>query len=262
MTRPGLDSRSCRWPALVPCGRRRRSSLRAPRRESARHNCHRSCVRHGSRHDGCRSVAIAATTTVVDEMRTAMAARFVAGPDRRRRGSTPCGAATAVALRFESVRRRLCLRAGRRWQRQRRTHGRNSARASIDRWGRPSVCATSFPECASSWRRGCRTPTARLSPADGVRIGSSRLLTMSADGTATSGTLYIRGRRGQYAVRVLGATGRTRMLQYWQGTAYGSAVNRPSGRHALRPAGDRGHARRFCGQAMRCRSSTSAPAVR
>ncbi len=36
---------------------------------------------------------------------------------------------------------------------------------------------------------------------------------MSADGTATSGTLYVRGRKGQYAVRVLGVTGRTRMLQ-------------------------------------------------
>jgi len=52
---------------------------------------------------------------------------------------------------------------------------------------------------------------------DGVRIGSSRLLTLSADGTATSGTLYIRGRHAQYAVRVLGATGRTRMLQYSAG---------------------------------------------
>ncbi len=53
---------------------------------------------------------------------------------------------------------------------------------------------------------------------DGLRIGTARILTMSSDGTATSGTLYIRGRRGQYAVRVLGATGRTRMLQYDTGS--------------------------------------------
>jgi hypothetical protein len=52
---------------------------------------------------------------------------------------------------------------------------------------------------------------------DGVRIGSAHILTMGEDGTATSGTLYIRGRRGQYAVRVLGVTGRTRMLQYLAG---------------------------------------------
>jgi prepilin-type N-terminal cleavage/methylation domain-containing protein len=50
--------------------------------------------------------------------------------------------------------------------------------------------------------------------ADGVRIGTSRILTVSPDGTATSGTLYVLGRRAQYAVRVLGATGRTRVLKY------------------------------------------------
>jgi prepilin-type N-terminal cleavage/methylation domain-containing protein len=50
--------------------------------------------------------------------------------------------------------------------------------------------------------------------ADGVRIGTSRILSLSPDGTATSGTLYLQGRRAQYAVRILGATGRTRVLKY------------------------------------------------
>jgi type II secretion system GspH-like protein len=49
---------------------------------------------------------------------------------------------------------------------------------------------------------------------DGVRIGAARILTMSPDGTATAGTLYLHGRRSQYAVRVVGATGRVRVLQY------------------------------------------------
>jgi prepilin-type N-terminal cleavage/methylation domain-containing protein len=50
---------------------------------------------------------------------------------------------------------------------------------------------------------------------DGVRIGASRLLVVNADGTATSGTLYLRGRgRSQYAVRVLGVTGRIRVLKF------------------------------------------------
>jgi type II secretory pathway pseudopilin PulG len=49
---------------------------------------------------------------------------------------------------------------------------------------------------------------------EGVRIGTAKILTMSPDGTATSGTLYLQGRRAQYAVRVLGATGRTRVLEY------------------------------------------------
>jgi len=54
--------------------------------------------------------------------------------------------------------------------------------------------------------------------ADGVRIGTARILTMSPDGTATSGTLYVQGSRAQYAVRVLGATGRTRVLKYEPGS--------------------------------------------
>ena len=53
---------------------------------------------------------------------------------------------------------------------------------------------------------------------DGIRVGSSRILTLGPDGTATSGTLYLHGRRGQYAVRVLGATGRTRVLRFDTGT--------------------------------------------
>jgi prepilin-type N-terminal cleavage/methylation domain-containing protein len=54
----------------------------------------------------------------------------------------------------------------------------------------------------------------RTDSTDGVRIGTSRILTLSPNGTATSGTLYIRGRRAQYAVRVFGMTARTRVLQY------------------------------------------------
>ena len=57
----------------------------------------------------------------------------------------------------------------------------------------------------------------RTTNTDGVRIGTPRILTMSPDGTATSGTLYLQGRHAQYAVRVLGATGRTRVLKYETG---------------------------------------------
>jgi hypothetical protein len=49
---------------------------------------------------------------------------------------------------------------------------------------------------------------------DGVRIGSARLLTLGPNGTATSGTLYLHGRRLQFAVRVFGVTGRARVLRY------------------------------------------------
>lgn len=50
---------------------------------------------------------------------------------------------------------------------------------------------------------------------DGVRVGTSRLLVMNPDGTSSSGTLYLHGRdRAQYAVRVLGVTGRVRLLRF------------------------------------------------
>jgi type II secretory pathway pseudopilin PulG len=53
------------------------------------------------------------------------------------------------------------------------------------------------------------------SSGDPVRTGSSSLLSFTPAGTATSGTIYIRGRDGsRFAVRVLGATGRTRVLRY------------------------------------------------
>lgn len=52
---------------------------------------------------------------------------------------------------------------------------------------------------------------------DGVRIGTARILTTGPDGTATAGTLYVRGKHAQYAVRVLGTTGRVRVMEYRRG---------------------------------------------
>jgi hypothetical protein len=60
---------------------------------------------------------------------------------------------------------------------------------------------------------------------DPVQIGSTALLSFSPTGSSTSGTLFIRGRRGhQFAVRVLGATGRTRILEFSFGA--GTWLNR------------------------------------
>jgi hypothetical protein len=50
---------------------------------------------------------------------------------------------------------------------------------------------------------------------DPIRLGSGNIASFSALGTASSGTLYIRSRRdAQYAVRIFGETGRTRMLKF------------------------------------------------
>jgi hypothetical protein len=50
---------------------------------------------------------------------------------------------------------------------------------------------------------------------DPVRIGSTNLLSFSPLGTATPGTIYVRSHDGlQLAVKITGATGRTRLLRY------------------------------------------------
>lgn len=58
-----------------------------------------------------------------------------------------------------------------------------------------------------------------LGGGDGLQVGGD-LLSFSSSGTATSGSVYIRGPdASQFVVRVLGATGRTRVLRYDPGRA-------------------------------------------
>jgi type II secretory pathway pseudopilin PulG len=50
---------------------------------------------------------------------------------------------------------------------------------------------------------------------DPVRLGSSNMASFSAKGTSSTGTLYIRGKgASQYAVRLFGETGKTRILRF------------------------------------------------
>ncbi len=54
---------------------------------------------------------------------------------------------------------------------------------------------------------------------DPLRIGSSNLLSFAPLGTATSGSVYVRGADGtQFAIRILGATGRVRVQRYQAST--------------------------------------------
>ena len=54
---------------------------------------------------------------------------------------------------------------------------------------------------------------------DPIRLGAGSFASFSAMGTSSSGTVYIRGRRdAQYAVRIFGETGKTRMLKFERST--------------------------------------------
>jgi type II secretory pathway pseudopilin PulG len=49
---------------------------------------------------------------------------------------------------------------------------------------------------------------------DPIRLGASNLASFSSNGTATSGSVYIRGRHAQYVVRLFGTTGKVRILKF------------------------------------------------
>lgn len=58
-------------------------------------------------------------------------------------------------------------------------------------------------------------PGEPFNPADPIQIGSSTFVSFSPIGSCTSGTVFIRAlQRQQFAVRILGATGRTRILRF------------------------------------------------
>lgn len=158
-------------------------------------------------------IALPMTNDAVDELRTAAAARYLAGQIRNGRMDAIKRSAV-VALRFEAASTDYTFASY-------IDGNRNGVRTAdisrgVDR-------ALTSPHRLRDLFAGVHFSLDAAVPdvdgnkgggTDGVRIGTARILTTSPDGTATSGTLYVRGRRAQYAVRVLGATGRTRVLKY------------------------------------------------
>jgi type II secretory pathway pseudopilin PulG len=73
-----------------------------------------------------------------------------------------------------------------------------------------------FPRVAFGIAAGVTDPESGAPLAGSpLKIGGSGILSFGPDGTATSGTLYVRGPgEQQYAVRILGATGRSRVLRF------------------------------------------------
>ena len=163
------------------------------------------------------AIAVPMLGNILDEMRTSLAAQYLAGRVRNLRFEA-IRRSTAIALRFEAGMPDYTFAPF-------ADGNRNGLRtAEILDGTDPSLGSTErLSDNFSSVRFGLIDgipDVDGVSPAgtEGVRIGLSRILTMAPNGTATSGTLYIRGERSQYAVRVLGATGRTRVLRYDRGT--------------------------------------------
>ena len=163
------------------------------------------------------AVSIPVTAGALDELRTSMAARYLEGRIMNAR-ATAVKRSARIGLRFEPVDTdcRIAEYVD--------GNGNGVRAADIASGVDPEVAQAEFigslfPGVGFGLHTG--VPDVDGSPStgsDGLRIGSSRILTLGPDGTATSGTLYVRGRRGQYAVRILGITGRTRVLRFHPGT--------------------------------------------
>jgi prepilin-type N-terminal cleavage/methylation domain-containing protein len=160
----------------------------------------------------CLTMAIPLTQTAVDEIRTAAAARHVAEQIAGARLDAVRRSA-AVGFRFEprgADYRFTTYVDG-------NANGLRSAEitSGADRLSaRPEYLGEKHANVRFGLRPGVADLDGGRGSEDGVRIGSARILTLSPDGTATSGTLYVRGRRSQYAIRILGATARVRVFQY------------------------------------------------
>jgi len=158
-------------------------------------------------------VALPLTGSAIDELRTLAAARYLAGRIVQSRMHA-ITRSTSVALRFEPSSPDYVFTP------YADGNGNGVRAADIHRGLDPPVgVPTRLGDNFSGVRFGLLPGLPDVDgvadgSTEGVRIGTARILTMSANGTATSGTLYVQGRRAQYAVRVLGATGRTRVLKF------------------------------------------------
>jgi type II secretory pathway pseudopilin PulG len=99
---------------------------------------------------------------------------------------------------------------------------RNGVRAAditngVDRQVTPWAClGDDFPRAAIGIAPGVTDPeSGALLTGSPLKLGGSGILSFGPDGTASSGTVYVRGpATQQFAVRILGATGRSRVLRF------------------------------------------------
>jgi Tfp pilus assembly protein FimT len=201
-------------------------------RESARPRLRPGRCRPRCRASSCRGfslidlllvIGIAATTTAfavpefaaaMDEYRTLGAARYVSSQFHRTRAEAVARSAN-TAVRFEP--------SGGSYTFSTYVDGnRNgvSVREIADGIDPRLASGTSLKEQFSGVDFG--TTAAMPSPeettlddGDPIRFGAGHMVVFTAHGTATPGSVYIKGSRGaQYALRVFGDTGKTHLLKF------------------------------------------------
>ena len=157
-------------------------------------------------------MAVPLTARAIDDSRVRSAAGFLAGRLRAARQQAVAGN-RSVALVFDRV--------GPRWVFRLCSDGNDNGVRRADIAGGHDVCIGTtqvsdlFPGTGFGLDHGLPAIDDPGGNEDGVRFGASDIASCSPLGTCSPGTLYVRGARGpQYAVRVAGMTGRTRVLSY------------------------------------------------
>jgi len=160
-------------------------------------------------------VSIPQLTASLDDIRAGAAARLVAATlQQTRMEAVRRGRATAVRFQPTATGYEFAVYAD---------GNRNGVRAGDIAAGRdPEVHAPRrlpevFPGVDFGAVPGLPAVDASGSPpgSDPIRLGSGDMVTFTPLGTATTGSLYIRGKHDvQYVVRVFGETGKTRLLKF------------------------------------------------
>ena len=161
-------------------------------------------------------MAVPLTARVADSARARSAASFVAARLRLARAHA-VSTRQATALAFDQE--------GSRWVVRRCIDGNGNGVRRAEMSDGPDTCEAPR-ELAHQFSRVVLALGAGVPAVDGdvgvsaaVRFGRSALASCTPAGSCTPGTVYIRSERGeQFAVRVSGLTGRTRLLRFDTGT--------------------------------------------
>jgi hypothetical protein len=159
------------------------------------------------------SITLPMTAVSTDAERARHAASFVATRFRLARQQAVARTAS-VGLVFDQLNGRwivrVCADANGNGLR------RSDVNAGIDRcFDGPHDLETLFPGVRVAVDSSLQGPGGEPGSPDPVRFGASNIASFSSSGSCTAGSLFLRSARDvQYAVRVAGVTGRTRILRY------------------------------------------------
>jgi type II secretory pathway pseudopilin PulG len=158
-------------------------------------------------------ISVPVTASAIDQGRVRQAASFMATRFRLAR-QTAVNSSVNVGIVFDLV--------GGEWTFRVCRDGSNDGvhRADIAKGDDPCTegpyrLGDLFPGVDVAIDPTLRGPSGEAPNPDPVRFGRSDLASFSPSGTCTAGSLYLRSRgQVQYAVRLAGVTGRTRVLRY------------------------------------------------